>query len=69
MPVLNGYSTVGSPVGYTQPTAAPAVAAPAGAGATLVVDGTPVRVVMLALAAAAGIAALRWAGFRFNVGV
>lgn len=39
-----------------------------GAG-TIVVDGTPVRVVMLALSAAAAITALKWAGFRFNVGV
>lgn len=35
----------------------------------LTVDGTPVRVVVLALAAAAGLTALKWAGFRFNVGV
>jgi ABC-type Fe3+-citrate transport system substrate-binding protein len=33
------------------------------------VDGTPMRVVALALSAAASLAALRWAGFRFNVGV
>lgn len=36
---------------------------------TVVIDGTPVRVVVLALAAAAGLTALRWAGFRFNIGV
>jgi hypothetical protein len=34
-----------------------------------VVDGTPVRVCVLALAAAAGLTALKFAGFRFNVGV
>lgn len=34
-----------------------------------VVDGTPVRVVVLALAASASLWALRVAGFRFNVGV
>lgn len=37
--------------------------------ANLVIDGTPVRVAMLAVAAALGLAALKWAGFRFNVGV
>ncbi len=36
---------------------------------TVVIDGTPVRVVVLALAAAAGLTALKWGGFRFNVGV
>lgn len=36
---------------------------------TVVIDGTPVRVVVLALAAAASLVALKWAGFRFNVGV
>lgn len=34
-----------------------------------VVDGTPVRVVVLSLAAAVGLIVLRSAGFRFNVGV
>lgn len=34
-----------------------------------VIDGTPVRVVVLALSAALGLTALRMAGFRFNVGV
>lgn len=38
-------------------------------GNAIVVDGTPVRVAAFTLAAAAGLAALRWAGFRFNVGV
>jgi hypothetical protein len=35
----------------------------------VVIDGTPIRVVVLAVAAAAGLTALKWAGFRFNVGV
>ena len=35
----------------------------------VVIDGTPVRVVVLALAAAATITALRWSGVKFNVGV
>lgn len=34
-----------------------------------VIDGTPVRVVTLSLAAAAGLWALHVAGFRFNVAV
>jgi hypothetical protein len=34
-----------------------------------VIDGTPVRIVVLALSAAAGLVALHWAGFRFQVGV
>lgn len=35
----------------------------------IVIDGTPVRVVFLAGAAALAVMALRWSGFRFNVGV
>lgn len=34
-----------------------------------IIDGTPVRVAVLALSAAGGLMALRLAGFRFNVGV
>lgn len=37
--------------------------------AVVVVDGTPIRLVILAGAAALGVWALRQAGFRFNVGV
>jgi hypothetical protein len=33
------------------------------------IDGTPIRVVVLALAAAAGLTALKMAGIRFNIGV
>lgn len=36
---------------------------------TSIIDGTPVRVVVLALAAAGGLFALKTAGLRFNVGV
>lgn len=36
---------------------------------TSIVDGTPIRVVVLALAAAGGLFALKTAGLRFNVGV
>lgn len=38
-------------------------------GSVVVVDGTPIRVVILALSAAAGLTILKWAGFKFNVGV
>jgi hypothetical protein len=34
-----------------------------------VIDGTPVRVAVLALSAAAGLFALHAAGFRFSIGV
>lgn len=36
---------------------------------TVVIDGTPIRVVILCVAAAAGLTALRLGGVRFNVGV
>jgi hypothetical protein len=35
----------------------------------IVIDGTPVRVVMLVATASLVVLALRWSGFRFNVGV
>lgn len=38
------------------------------AGGNIVIDGTPLRVVVLAVAGAAALTALRWAGVRFNVG-
>lgn len=57
--------------GYYQQQAPAMVNTPANVvtGSRVVIDGTPVRVAMLAIGAAVGIAALRWAGFRFNVGV
>jgi hypothetical protein len=51
----------GTPVSGAVPTP--------GVSGTVAVDGTPVRVVVLAFAAAAGLVALKMAGFRFNVGV
>lgn len=71
---LPGYSGA-SGVQFIQPTQA--TGGPAGSPASVpsngapaaVIDGTPVRVVVLAFAAAAGLVALKWAGFRFNVGV
>lgn len=35
----------------------------------VVVDGTPMRVALLGVSAAVALWALRWAGFKFNVGV
>jgi len=67
MAVLHGY---GPGYGFAGPAPVNTPATPnAAVSGSVVIDGTPVRVAMLALAAAAGIAALKWAGFRFNVGV
>lgn len=38
-------------------------------GMPYVVDGTPVRVAALGIAAGLALVALRWGGFRFNIGV
>jgi hypothetical protein len=54
----NGGIPIGGPVN-----------APMAGTSSIVVDGTPVRVVVYALAAAAGLFALRMAGIKFNVGV
>lgn len=35
----------------------------------IVIDGTPMRLVVGTFAACAGIVALRWAGFKFNVAI
>jgi hypothetical protein len=40
-----------------------------GSPALAVIDGTPIRICVMALAAATGLVALKLAGFRFNVGV
>jgi hypothetical protein len=69
MPVLNGYN--GFP-GVVMPSAPPTngTQAPVPNQPNVgVIDGTPIRVVVLCAAAAAGLTALKWAGFRFNVGV
>jgi len=59
---------IGGPISSgQQPSAAPDL--DRNYGGMVVVDGTPVRVVVIALSAAAALTALRWAGFRFNVGV
>lgn len=68
MTVLNGY---GGGVQFVQNGPAMAAndvaGAPPGVNQPSVIDGTPVRVVVLALAAAAGLTALHMAGFRFSV--
>lgn len=69
MASLTGYGTFqGVPVA---PPGAAEAAIPGSGGAhnVVIIDGTPVRVVVLALSAAVGLTALRWAGFKFNVGV
>lgn len=78
MAFLNGHSVpvygqtpYGAPGGgAAAPSAAqqPARIMDASAGLGLV-NGTPVRIVVLAFASAAGLMALKMAGFRFNVGV
>lgn len=75
MAVLNGHPTqasvmVPTGLGGGIPIGGPVNGPMAsGASSTVVIDGTPIRVVILAFAAAAGLVALRAAGFKFNVGV
>lgn len=69
MPVLRGYGAAP----YVQvsgggPTNNPSPGMPTSGRALVAVDGTPIRVVILAFAAAAGLTALKMAGFKFNVG-
>ncbi len=77
MPVLNGHPSMGttfaptamaSPAGGI-PIGGPTMSPPQMQTRSVIVDGTPVRVVVYSLAAAAGLLALRMAGFKFNVGV
>ena len=70
MSMLYGVTPQYIPTAPSTPTRAPNEPPPQFGGSDVVViDGTPVRVVVLALAAAATLAALRLGGFRFNVGV
>lgn len=75
MAYLNGHPNqraVGVPTAMGAPTGNISVGGPAVAGSAPgmnVIDGTPVRVVVGVFAAAAGLFALRMAGFKFNVGV
>jgi len=71
---LPGYSGM-SGVQFIQPVQAnggPAgspASVPSSGNPAAVIDGTPIRVVVIAGAAALGIVMLKMAGFRFNVGV
>lgn len=72
MASLPGYN--GSGVQYmtapAQPQANPmAVPGSDPTASVVTIDGTPVRVVVLAFAAAAGLVAFKMAGVKFNVGV
>lgn len=72
MPLLSGYS--GGIAPQVIQTAPQPQAPPAGAvgrmdaSTTQVIDGTPVRIVVLALSAAAGLFALKAAGLKFSIG-
>lgn len=68
MPVLSGYNGFPGVVGPQDGVSGPVNPVPNQPNLG-VIDGTPIRVVVLCLAAAAGLTALKWAGFRFNVGV
>ena len=77
MAVLQGHPSqapVYVPVAASSPAGAISVGGPTTSPRTMqagamVVDGTPVRVVVYALAAGATLFILRMAGFKFNVGV
>lgn len=72
MAFLSGHSmpTMGFSPGAASPQAAANPGAVFdGANGRPVIDGTPVRIVVLALAAATGLTVLKLSGFRFNVGV
>lgn len=70
---LLGESAIGATApmsGYPQ---TPSVANPGGssvdASASATIDGTPLRVATVVVLAVAGLAGLRWAGFKFNLTV
>lgn len=68
MASLAGYNGLGMPVVTAVPGSANGELPGTDASRNMVViDGTPIRVVVIAIAAAAGLTALRWAGFKFNV--
>lgn len=75
MGYLAGHSSATQTIRVTTPGAPQVAVGGPTSGATTdgmgtsVIDGTPVRVVVLALAAAGGLWALKSAGLRFNVGV
>jgi hypothetical protein len=70
MASLTGYGNTYNGVPVTPPGAVQAsIPGSDPGGNVVVIDGTPVRVVVLAFSAAIGLVALKWAGFKFNVGV
>jgi hypothetical protein len=71
MSMLYGVTPQYVPTAGSTPTRAPNEPPRVLGGGTnsVTIDGTPVRVVVLALAAAGALAALRFGGIRFNVGV
>lgn len=75
MGFLSGHSQGAQYVRVTTPQAPQVAVGGPTNGATTdgmntgIIDGTPVRVAVLVLAAAAGLLALKTAGLRFNVGV
>lgn len=75
MAVLDGYSQgptfIAGPQGTTVNGRSAGTVSSGSPNASMaaVIDGTPIRVVVLALSAAAGLTALHWAGFRFSIGV
>lgn len=67
---LMGHPSQSAPVmAPVQVIGGPTATAPTMQTQGIVIDGTPVRVVLYAVCAAAGLVALRWGGFKFNVGV
>ncbi len=63
------YGAAGGAAAAPSAAQQPARIMDASRGGFVGVNGTPVRIVVLAFAAAAGLTALKLAGFRFNVGV
>lgn len=69
MGYVQGLSSVHLMDGRTQAPNGNPAATMDGSSGRMVINGTPVRIVVLALSAAVGLTVLKLAGFRFNVGV
>jgi hypothetical protein len=71
MPSINtmfGASGGGAPHSAYQQTPSVATGSEMGIGGSVnLTDGTPMRVATIILLTVAGLAGLRWAGFKFNV--
>lgn len=59
-------ASIGGAASASQQTGATQVAAAQGTGSLLGLHNTPLHVGMIVLLAAGGLAAFRWAGFRFS---